>query len=339
MESLKVNSWAKYTDVYIGLDYPPSEKYHHGWAETNDYICNSNLDDFFHSFHLIKREYNYGFERNAEELYHQIESRYDRFIILEDDLEVSPNYLEYMNKCFEEYKNDPNIVAITGYSYPINWDTSNGATCIKQNINAAAWGRGFWKAKRPIYDGYISSGQLLKDINKVIKNHSYKKMIDACLLEYITASVCPWKRMNIFMTFPCDISMRAYLAVANKYIISPTLSKVRNFGFDGSGVYCQEINSDDRQKDTAGTYLYSQQPIDTDNSFVLIPNTEDSTIENHDRLNRFDVRTPIQMRRTRQLIWLMSNIGIWAGKLYGFVLFPYDVISRGLRKVIRQWKQ
>ena len=27
VESLKNNSWAKYTDVFIGLDYPPTEKY------------------------------------------------------------------------------------------------------------------------------------------------------------------------------------------------------------------------------------------------------------------------------------------------------------------------
>ena len=31
IESLKRNMWAKYTEVYVGLDYPPNEKYLKGW--------------------------------------------------------------------------------------------------------------------------------------------------------------------------------------------------------------------------------------------------------------------------------------------------------------------
>ena len=33
--------------------------------------------------------------------------------------------------------------------------------------------------------------------------------------------------------------MWVLFAVKNKYIISPKKSMVRNYGFDGSGVYCQ----------------------------------------------------------------------------------------------------
>ena len=33
IESLKVNTWAKYTDIYIGLDYPPSSKYEEGYKQ------------------------------------------------------------------------------------------------------------------------------------------------------------------------------------------------------------------------------------------------------------------------------------------------------------------
>ena len=30
IKSLKANDWAQYTDVYIAVDFPPSEKYHNG---------------------------------------------------------------------------------------------------------------------------------------------------------------------------------------------------------------------------------------------------------------------------------------------------------------------
>lgn len=35
IESLKRNTWAQYTDVFIGLDYPPSEKYFDGYCKRN----------------------------------------------------------------------------------------------------------------------------------------------------------------------------------------------------------------------------------------------------------------------------------------------------------------
>lgn len=40
--------------------------------------------------------------------------------------------------------------------------------------------------------------------------------------------------LNIFS----DRALTVYLQLENKYIITPVLSKVRNNGFDGSGVYC-----------------------------------------------------------------------------------------------------
>ena len=33
LESLMANSWASKTDVFIALDFPPSEKYKEGWLK------------------------------------------------------------------------------------------------------------------------------------------------------------------------------------------------------------------------------------------------------------------------------------------------------------------
>ena len=54
MESLKRNTWAKYTDVYCGLDYPPSEKYRQGWQEICDYVDNGDFSCFA-KFVVFKR--------------------------------------------------------------------------------------------------------------------------------------------------------------------------------------------------------------------------------------------------------------------------------------------
>ena len=292
-------------------------------------------EDFsvFASCHIIRRIKNYGFEANAEDLLHQVWEIYDRFIILEDDLELSPNYLEYINKCLSAYEGDKDIVAVCGYSYPVDWIKSQGATAIKQNYNAAAWGRAFWKSKRALYKDYISSGQLLRDVDKMNFNKLHEKMIDAALCEYIPAAMCPLKRLNKLMYFPCDISMRAYLAVADKYVISPVISKVRNYGFDGSGVYCQSIDIE-KAGNNARTYNYGKQPIDENPSFDLVLDTNECITENRDRLNSFDVRTCGEMRRTRVYLWLLSHYNISTGKVIAAILLPWDVLKRLWAKIM-----
>ena len=53
MESLRKNTWAKYTDVYIALDYPAKDSQKDGYNK----ICEYLKEDFteFASFNLIKR--------------------------------------------------------------------------------------------------------------------------------------------------------------------------------------------------------------------------------------------------------------------------------------------
>ena len=95
MESLRKNTWAKYTDVYIALDYPAKDSQKDGYNK----ICEYLKEDFteFASFNLIKRDKNYGSSRNSKEILEYISSKYDRFIRTDDDCEFSPNFLEYIN--------------------------------------------------------------------------------------------------------------------------------------------------------------------------------------------------------------------------------------------------
>ena len=176
---------------------------------------------------------------------------------------------------------------------------------------------------------------MLDDLGKVIHEKAYRHMIDASLREYIPASVTPWRKGCRFMMGISDIVMRAYLAVAGKYVVSPVVSKVRNMGFDGSGVYCDSINTDTKGN-TAGTYNYSQQPIDESPTFEAVLNKKDSFCENRERLNRFDIRTPAQMRRTKLYLWLITHFGVWAGKTCATILFPYDIAVRAYRKVLKK---
>ena len=336
LESLARCNGAERTDVFVAVDYPARKQDQDGYVKIKEYLnqC-GNLG--FKSLNITYRETNYFFsgKGNGASMVKELENRYDRYIMSEDDNIFSPNFLDYMNQCLEKFKDDDDVVMVQGYAYPIKWDVSEGATCLKQNVNASMWGVGFWMKKRSYVLQYLQSGQMLDDLNTVVRDRRYLNMIDASQREYIPAALSPWRRSNRFMFGTSDIGMRAFLAVAGKYSVMPVISKVRNQGFDGSGVFCQTTETG-QNGDTAGTYNYSQQPIDESTSFDLVLDAKNNMSENRNRLNRFDLRTPAQMRRTRLYMWLMTHIGIWAGKACATLLFPYDITVKIFRKVWRK---
>lgn len=288
VESLKRNSWARYTDMYIALDYPAKDEHWDGYRKICDYLENSDLS-IFASFHVVKRESNYGAGKNSRELREYIFQKYDRVIRTDDDVEFSPNFLEFMDKALEMYKDDDKVVAVSGYSYPIEWDVSRGSNTLLENIVAPMWGTGFWREKYEMVSDYIRSGGLIRDFAKTYRMGKHKKMIYAAWIDYATSVTGrhPYEGLVCGMS---DIALRIYLAVKDSYVISPTVSKSRNWGFDGSGVYCPSI-SGGRMGGCARDYLYKEQPIDESNFFDIVPDKKQAFEENRKRLNLFDSRS------------------------------------------------
>lgn len=287
MESLRRNSWAKYTDIYIGVDFPPSEKYVGGYEK----ICKYLEGDFseFASVTIIKRSYNLGSFENCESIINEVMKKHDRFIRTDDDADFSPNFIEYMDKCLMRYENDPDVIAVTGYSYPIKWQTSEGATILKESFSCPMWGTGFWRDKyKKVYD-YISKDKGLgRDADYIIKSGGMNKMLNVAKYEFGNLCLSPEFKDTLAAKMS-DIAMRMYMATYDKYIIVPTSSKVRNWGFDGSGEYCQEAIVGHEGKTTARNYIYHQQPIDISDSFELIEDCLNANGKNKDIMDAFDV--------------------------------------------------
>lgn len=286
VESLKKNSWARFTDVIVGVDYPPSEKHEKGWKEICDYLEEGDFSAF-NKLVVIRHTENVGASNNLSQLHEYVYQHYDRWIYCDDDCEFSPNFLEYIDKCLDAFDDDPDVVAVAGYSYPIDWKTSDEATCMKQQFNAATWGLGRWVKKSISFNAYIKSGNMLDDADMVIHTRRYRNMVKKCFTQYINSSSTGRESANrYFLTHVTDLSLRAYLACQDKYCISPVLSKVRNHGFDGSGVYCQ--NSDGTDTTRAYNYNYQQQEIDSSDHFDIVLNDQKLHECNRKRLDGFE---------------------------------------------------
>ena len=230
IESLEKCTGHEFTDVMVALDYPPTEKYVAGWKAIDTYLYNKEHAHHFKSLQVFRRQKNYGVggpHSNMTELRKFVQERYTRWIVSEDDNVFSPNFLVFINKGLERYKDDPHIYAITGYTHPYNFKFGNN-NYYRHNTDMSAWGYGIWKNKREEFLSFVAGRGFKKSLSlrNIIKfkKHGYNR-----LLEYIR--FC-YTEGEMRLT---DAVQTCYLIVNDMYMIVPTITKVRNIGWDGTG--------------------------------------------------------------------------------------------------------
>lgn len=307
IESLKKNKLAINTDVYIALDYPKSEEHWEGYNKICEYLNNDFSE--FKSFNIIKRNKNYGSRKNMDELYNYILQKYDRFIRTDDDTEFSVNFLEYINKCLSYYEDDEDVIAVTGYSYPVYWNIDKDSNILKSNFICPSWGTAFWRKKFIKIRTELESGYLISNFDNYLKIRKNNKLIDSKFIDYVNSVLC-FKENNL-ISWVTDISLGIYLTINNKYIIMPKLSKVRNNGFDGSGEYCFNIKkSNIKSKHIyASNYDYSSQTIDNENFFEVRPSLQENINDNKKLMNNFDKISKKQLQKAKIKIFLYKVLG------------------------------
>lgn len=306
VESLKRNGWAKYTQVYIALDYPAKESHWEGYRR----ICAYLEGDFsqFAGFHVVKRTENYGSRRNSVTLRDEILEKYDRYIRTDDDVEFSENFLEYMNKCLAYYQFDDRVIAVCGYAYPLPWKVSENSTVFKENFIVPMWGTGFWKNKlSKVSEHIVKKKQLVHDFDRVMREKAYGPMIDSCRIEYIN-SCLDGPHENNWICRLTDAALRMYCGLEDRYVVSPVISKARNHGFDGSGECCQNT-SDGMDTAHSGNYPFHMQPVDESSSFELIEDNLCAVNDNRALMNAFDRQSIKRKLRAQCKYYLYRLLG------------------------------
>ncbi len=285
LDSLSRNSWAKFTDVFIALDFPPSDKYREGYEKTRD-MLRSYPGEAFKSFNVVERETNYGVGKNARALFDEaILPHWDRWIFAEDDIEFAPNFIEYMDKCLERFEDDESVQAVCGYSYPLEWRKTEGATVFLSQATYSAWGTGQWAKKNLAARKDLTEDHyLLSNRKRAFDEGIVDRMIGGRRSEYV-----PYVTLGVGdaqMESTTDMAYGPYLLLSRKSVVVPELSKTRNLGFDGSGLNCAAIEG---AKGTHSMdYDYSHQPLDDCDSFDLVVEENASNVQaNHELLDGF----------------------------------------------------
>ena len=223
------NNEAINTELYIFADG-------HRENRPNDFQKVSEVRNYikgitgFKKIEILEQSINQGLAKSIISGVTYVLQRHPTVIVLEDDMEVSSQFLKYMNSNLALYENDESVISIHGYIYPIPATLPNsfflkGADCW----GWATWRRG-WKLFNEngqyLYDEIARQGRI-SEFN-FWNSYDYYGM----LKNQIDGKVNSWA-----------IRWYASAFLNNKLTLYPGKSMVKNIGFDNSGEHC---GSDDR---------------------------------------------------------------------------------------------
>lgn len=223
LESLAKNPGIEKSEVYFFCDGPRHESELTSVEETRK-ICR----DFRAAklTHIVPSTQNKGLAKSIVEGVTFLNKEFGRVIVLEDDLSVSPYFLQYMNLALDFYSAESRVACIHGYSYPFPKTAASnyflrGGDC---------WGWATWSRAWDLFkaDGSDLLRQLYEA--KLIKKFNLNGAYDfrEMLVGQIRGENNSWA-----------IRWHASLFLANKLTLYPQQSMVQNHGFDNSGNHCE----------------------------------------------------------------------------------------------------
>ncbi|MBQ9359833.1 MAG: glycosyltransferase [Lachnospiraceae bacterium] len=187
------------------------------------------LDSFekeygFKSLSIIKREDNLGLAGNVISGVSEVNKRYGKVIVLEDDLIVAADFLDFMNEALDFYEGDEDIWSVTGFSEPIGDFTGYGHD-VYYSYRGSSYGWGTWS------DRWESVDWDIKGYDKVMSDKTLRKNFERGGRDL--TRILKDQRMGLVDSWAIRWCLSQSLQ--NKYTVYPVRSFIFNSGYDGSG--------------------------------------------------------------------------------------------------------
>lgn len=177
------------------------------------------------SVQIIEREKNLGCAASIMAGVTEICEKYGRVIVIEDDLVVSPFFLDYMNQSLEVYAESYQVMQISGYMFPITLPTEQETIFLPL---ASAWGWATWHRAWKQFDPHMPGYTELK------ANKKLRHQFDINGSFYFFAMLEAQRQGKIDAW---DICWYLSIFMLGGLVLHPTHSLVSNIGFDGSGTH------------------------------------------------------------------------------------------------------
>jgi len=222
IETLQKNHFASESELFIYSDAPKRPEHESAVNEVRGYL---KTITGFKRVEILERTSNYGLAKSIIEGVTNIINQYDKIIVLEDDLILSPHFLTFMNEALWKYEHTDQVISIHGFNVPIDYPHPTfflrGADC---------WGWATWRRGWALFNP--DSRYLMEQLRK--QKLLYDFDFEGC---YNYSGMLQYQIDGIINSWAIRWYASAYLH--NKLTLYPTRSLVQNIGGDGSGTHGQ----------------------------------------------------------------------------------------------------
>ena len=228
VSALQQNYYAKESDLVIFSDAAKKDNDEAVIIQVRTYLKTING---FKNIRIVEAAKNKGLANSIIYGVTQIIKEYGKVIVLEDDLITSSNFLVYMNKALEFYKNNSKIFSIAGYTIPISV-SADYVYDIYFLQRASSWGWASWKER------WLEIDWNVIDFDQFKKNKKEKK-------EFKLGGSDMFNMLNKQMQGKMDswaIRWCYYQFKQKSYTAYPILSKVKNIGFGTGATHTNVYN-------------------------------------------------------------------------------------------------
>ncbi len=262
LKSLARNVGASKSDVIVYSDGFKSKEDETGVRQVRELIRLPEWMKSFGTFTVIERRSNLGLATSIISGLNETFKNHPSTIVLEDDIETHPRFLEYMNAGLDFYNDHPNVGSINSWMRSII-----GLPQFMLIPGGDCWGWATWRKKWKLFEP--DSAELIR----LIRGHPLRKRLEK---DWINLLIENERGNNDSWHIRWLISQ----IINDQYGLFPGKSMIRNIGMDGSGTHF---------KTSIQVKFDSWEEFDSDFSFPLLSSPSNGIAYNkirHDRLKK-----------------------------------------------------
>lgn len=224
LAALEKNELSKESDIYIFSDGNRGEADKESVEAVRKFLKEYQKKSHFQNVEIIKSEKNKGLAASIIGGAGFVLDKYGKIIVVEDDIETSSDFLEFMNQALDFYEKKDTIWSVTGYTLPLK--------CLKKypedvylSYRASSWGWGTWKDRWDTVDWDV------KDFQELCNSKEMQAKFNRGGREMFQMLKDQREGKNNSWAIRWCYSQ----SMQEKYTVHPKYCKVRNIGGDGSG--------------------------------------------------------------------------------------------------------
>ncbi|MFC1694683.1 hypothetical protein ACFL1C_00940 [Pseudomonadota bacterium] len=228
LEALARNQGADRSKLFIfadGLQHGASVEDRQKIAEVRHLIKEK---EWCFEAEIVESKTNKGLAKSICEGIDYVLEYHDRVIVLEDDLETSRSFLNYMNDALEMYEYQNRVMQVSGFMVKNRlWASQTGFLRV-----STSWGWGTW---RRAWNKYRSDA---RDLYSEILEGKERFDLDGFSFHFEELERNVNGELNTWA-----VRWYASIFLNQGLCLYPKKSLVRNIGFDGSGENCHDTKS------------------------------------------------------------------------------------------------